>query len=116
MAYVGDFAPWHVPGETKPYSIDFTAPLAPSDTIASVTADLAVAPVQPQGFTGTDPSPDTRLVGSPTFSGAVCTQLVGGAMPGGLQPGVVYRLSFTVVTTGGRTLVSYAHILCGALN
>lgn len=116
MAYAGDFYPWHTPGETKPYSIDLTAPLAGGDTIASASATLAVAPAQPQGFNGTDPTPASWLVGSATFSGAIATQVVGGAMPGGLQPNVVYQLIFTVTTASGRVLVSYGHILCGAVN
>ena len=37
-------------------------------------------------------------------------------MPGGLQPCVVYRLTITVRTSQGKTLVNYAHVACKPIN
>ncbi len=41
--------------------------------------------------------------------------MIGGTLPNGLQPGVVYRLTFTVTTAAGRTLSDWGFIPCNAV-
>ena len=93
------------PGEIQPYSIDFANQLATGDLIASATSSLAADQ-------GIDRNASSWLVGSPAVDGAVVSQVIGGALPTGLQPGVVYRLTFTITTASGRTLSDYGFIPC----
>ena len=107
MPNAGDYMPYSTPGEVQPYSIDFGAQLPIGDAIAGVASSLVVAEQARLEFTGSDTNPAINLVGQPSFLGTVCTQTVGP-----LEANVVYRLTFTVATTGGRTLINYAHICC----
>ena len=107
MPNAGDYLPYSTPGEVQPYSIDFGGQLPTGDAIVSVVGTLVVAEQARLGFGGSDPNPAANLVGSASFFGTVCTQTVGP-----LQANVVYRLTFSVVTTAGRTLINYAHICC----
>jgi hypothetical protein len=93
------------PGETQPYSIDFSNQLATGDSIVSAAAALVADQ-------GSDRSASSWLVGSPTTNGTVVSQVIGGAMPNGLQPGVVYRLTFLIATASGRALSDYGLIPC----
>jgi len=93
------------PGETQPYSIDFSNQLATGDSIVTATSSL----VADQGI---DRSAFSWLVGSPSINGTIVSQVIGGAMPNGLQPGVVYRLTFVITTASGRTLSDYGLIPC----
>lgn len=97
------------PGETQPYSIDFANQLATGNSIASTTSSLAAEQ-------GIDRNASSWLVGSPTISGTVVSQVIGGAMPNGLQPGVVYRLTFTITTASVRTLSDYGFIPCSPVS
>ena len=107
MPNAGDYLPYSTPGEVQPYSIDFGGQLPIGDAIADVASSLVVAEQARLGFGGSDPNPAANVVGSASFFGTVCTQTVGP-----LQPNVVYRLTFSVVTTTGRMLINYAHICC----
>ena len=107
MPNAGDYLPYSTPGEVQPYSIDFCAQIPVGDAIASVVSSLVVAEQARLGFTGSDPNPASNLVGPPSVFGTVCTQTVGP-----LEANVVYRLTFIIATTGGRTLINYAHICC----
>jgi hypothetical protein len=107
MPNAGDYLPYSTPGEVQPYSIDFATQLPVGDAIAGVVSSLVVAEQTRLGFGGSDTNPAANLVGSASFFGTVCTQTVGP-----LQANVVYRLTFSVVTTAGRTLINYAHICC----
>lgn len=97
MPNAGDYLPYSTPGEVQPYSIDFAAQLP--------VGPLVVAEQTRLGFGGCDTNPAATLVGSASFFGKVCTQTVGP-----LQANVVYRLTFGVVTTAGRTPINYAQI------
>ncbi len=111
MPFAGDFTPGPSPGETQPFSLDMTAQLVNGDTIPmvpTITATLVA-------YEGVDADASSWLIGSPYASGNILSQVIGGAMPNGLQPGVTYRLTFTVTTTQNKVLVNYAHIACAAL-
>ncbi len=109
MPFAGDWIPAASPGEEQPFSLDWTPQLLNGDTIVSITsAELAV-------YEGVDPDAPSWLIGSPYLVGNVVSQVIGGDSPDGLQPGVTYRLTFTVLTTQGKTLVNFAHIACAPL-
>lgn len=95
------------PGETDAYAINMAPRLATGDTIASVAASLSVV-------SGADPSAASWLLGPAVVAGNIVAQKIGGALPGGLQPGVTYMLVFTVTTASGRVLVNSGHISCVA--
>ncbi len=105
MPFAGDWSPATSPGESQPFSLDMTAQLVNGDTIASVSSDLAA-------YVGSDADASSWLIGSPYVTGNIVSQIIGGDSPDGLQPGVTYRLTFTVTTTQAKTLVNYAHIAC----
>jgi len=105
MPFAGYFSSCD-PGETQPYSIDFANQLS-GDSIVSIAATLAADQ-------GADARASSWLLAS-SFSDTVCTAMIGGALPNGLQPGVTYRLMFTVTTADGRTLSDYAFIPCAPI-
>jgi hypothetical protein len=109
MPFAGSYSPCD-PGETQPYSIDFANQLVTGDSISSV-ANVTLVSDQP----GADPNASSWLVGSASISGTIVSQVVGGSLPNGLRPGVVYRLTFTVNTTGGRTLSDSGFIPCNPI-
>jgi len=106
MPFAGDYQPPASPGENQPFSMDFGPQLVNGDTLnGSVVAAL-------EAYEGTDANAAGALKGAPTVAGSIITQWIGGAQPGGLQPCVVYRLTFTAVTAQGKTLINYAHLAC----
>lgn len=109
MPDVGSYARPHAPGEKVIYPMDF-GPLAVGDAIAagSAKSDLSVV-------SGVDASPASHLIGSPTISGTVVSQMVGGDLPNGLKAGVSYALKFSVTLNSGQVLVAKATIHCTSL-
>jgi hypothetical protein len=74
------------PSESRLFSMDFSALLAPSETVTGVTSVTAL----PAGLT---------LSGSAVASGATANQrILGGA------GGVMYKVTFVVTTSLGNTL------------
>jgi hypothetical protein len=107
MPFAGTFNP-AIPGETKSFSIDFVNDIAAGDAIDRATGTLAV-------FYGSDPNAAELVApGPPAISGSVVTQILGYG-PTGFQPGIIYRWTVTAETTGGWTLVAYAHLPCNAV-
>lgn len=109
MPFAGTFVPAASPGETQPYSLDFGTQLEPGDSIQSVISTLSV-------HCGSDPNAAACLVSAPSVSGTVVTQMIGGALPGGLQPDVDYIWAVTIVTAFARTRVNYAYLPCAAIS
>ena len=103
MAFCGTFSPAAYPGETQPYSLDLSLQLTNGDSIASTSAALTLK-------LGTDATPSAWLIGSATYLGNIVSQNVGGALPGGLQAGALYTITFTTLTANGKTLVHSADI------
>ena len=88
--------------ETKTRSFDFTNLLTlPGETIVGAAAwSIAV-------LDGTDPAPNTRLLGSSSVSGNITSQMIGGCLAE-----VEYMLTATVKTTAGQTLTLWAEQYC----
>lgn len=107
MSFAGVYSPPVVPGETQPFSIDFSAQIASGDSIISASSSL-----QSSGIC----SSSTLLIDNATISGNIVTQIVGGASPGGFQAGVNYLLTIKVLTANGYTLINYAQISCVGIN
>lgn len=109
MPFAGTFTPAASPGETQLYSLDFAAQLEPGDSIQSATSTLTI-------HCGSDPNAAACLLSAPSVSGTVVSQLIGGALPGGLQPGVDYVWTVSVVTAFARIRVNYAYLPCAAIS
>jgi len=94
------------PVDPAPYFVgargfDFTTQLAVGETITgppSVTISVK---------SGTDPSPSSHLIGAPSLSGNVVSQVIGT-----LVGGVTYLLIATVSTNMGGTRTITAHLPC----
>jgi len=93
------------PNEEVVLSIDFGTYLPTEDTVASVTSWTCT--VAPKSL-GADNSPASRLVGSPSASGNVVTQVVGGCIANAM-----YVMEAAVVTSGGQHLSIWAFLPCG---
>lgn len=99
------------PAEIKNISFGFTqgqttSALGAGEIVTSVTFQISV-------ISGSDPSPSARLIGGPSVDsgGLVVTQKVGG-----LQPGVVYEIGATVMTSAAQTLTPYCHLPTNAIS
>jgi hypothetical protein len=91
-----------LPGETEFLGFNFQPRLANGGgAIQSVTFAVAV-------LTGTDPAPNAMKIGAPLIQGFIVKQLVGGGVSG-----VLYRITATVVTTTGQTLIESASLRVG---
>lgn len=97
--------------EIKNLSFEFTtgqstSPLGAGEIVTSVTFQISV-------ISGTDPSPTSRLIGGPVIEpgGLIITQKVGM-----LQPGVVYEIGATAVTSEAQTLTPYCHLPTNAMS
>lgn len=88
------------PGESEPYSLDFTNDLNTGETLSTATVTLTVNE-------GVDASVATRLSGSPGISGNVVSQRIVG-----LLPGVTYTMTAAVTTNQSNTKKLSAHIPC----
>ena len=107
MSFAGVFSPPVVPGETQPFSIDFSAQIASGDSIIS-----AISSLQSSGKN----SASALLIDSAAINGNIVTQIVGGTPPGGFQAGVNYLLTIKVLTVNGYILINYAQISCVGIN
>ncbi len=76
------------------------------ETIVSVAFQITL-------ISGIDPSPSSRLMGSPVIQpgGLIVTQKIGNC-----QPGAVYELLATATTSAAQVLTPYAHIACNAVS
>ena len=72
---------------------EFVGELLPSETISTQAVTASV-------YSGTDASPSSLISGAASASGSQVTQL----LTGGVE-GVVYKLTCTVTTSEGQTLV-----------
>ena len=99
---VGDFSPTNPP-ESELFSFDFTEQLRPGDSVKSTVAAEWTCIVAVAGLTG-DPSPQDRLVDSPTIFGNITTQRMAGWVAG-----VTYAVSAEVETVLGDTLLLWAY-------
>lgn len=98
--YVGnDFDPSDV-GEIENYGFDFTAILGVGETIVSATWVCSVV-------NGTDPSPSSRLYGTPINTTTITTQKIS-TLLGGVQ----YRLQAIATTSFGQVLSLWSHVTC----
>lgn len=87
-------------GENEVFGLDFVNDLPMGDSILSVVFSLTVRP----GY-GADPSPSSRLNGTPGFSGTTALQRLSG-----LLPGVTYILQAVIQTALGNTISLWSHI------
>ena len=81
-----DFS-YKITTENEQFTFDFSPIMASSETISSASCTIEVKE-------GTDPSPNSIKVGSPSISG----QLVSQRISGGLD-GVIYRIEMSVTTS-----------------
>jgi hypothetical protein len=97
-----------LPGETRPFSIDFINDIAAGDTIASASATI-------ESFYGVDEN--VALLPAPGPPGIVGTTVIQtlGFGPYGFQPGIIYRWTVKAETAGGWVLISFAHLPCRAV-
>lgn len=87
------------PDETDVLGFDFTKDLLGA-SIESTQWNCTVV-------SGCDPTPQNRLVGSPSINGNISQQFVAGMLAG-----VIYDLEAIVVTSDGRTLSLDSTIEC----
>jgi hypothetical protein len=81
-----DFS-YKITTENEQFTFDFSPIMASSETISSASCTIEVKE-------GTDPSPNSIKVGSPSING----QLVSQRISGGLD-GVIYRIEMSVTTS-----------------
>lgn len=86
------------PSATLRVVFDFTSALGAGVTLSSPTVSAVV-------WTGVDPSPGGLISGSAAVSGATVTQLLVGGVAG-----VIYKLTCTVGTSDGQSLVMYGYV------
>lgn len=87
-----NFTPMRVT-EAEIFTVDFSALLAPGETISSSVWAITVVD-------GQDPAAAAMIVGAASISGATSSQLIRGRVPG-----VRYAPICTVQTSLGQTLV-----------
>ena len=108
MPLVGDYTAV-APGELRSFSIDFSAQLAAGETISSSTAAVSA-------YLGTDANAVALAYGNTVNAGGVVSQLVGVNGANNFQPGVIYRLTITAITSAGQKLINWAHLACAAIS
>lgn len=88
----------------QPYSVDFVNDLQNNESVVSAVVTLSV-------FSGTDPNPQSHIVGTYAINGtSIVTQVVGG-----LLPNVVYIFNIVATTSLNYTVDLYALIPCAAV-
>ena len=78
---------------TESYSVDFTDAIPAGDSISTKSVSAST-------YSGTDASPSAIISGSASSSGTIVTQKVTAG-----TEGVMYKLTWTVVTANALTLV-----------
>jgi len=93
------------PTETVNITAD-TFPLAAGETLISAAWSITL-------ISGVDASPSARLIGAPSIpsSGLVTIQKVGTC-----QPGAVYDIVVTAISSAGQTLTTNSHLPCNAIS
>jgi hypothetical protein len=103
--YVGnDFSEINV-GEEVPLTLDFVNDLNSGESIDHAQQPSWVCTVT----SGIDSTPDDCWIEPPTIEGTATTRLFGNA-----KAGVTYRVTATILSTDGATLILYSHIPCRA--
>jgi hypothetical protein len=91
-----------LPGETEFVGFNFAPRLVNGGgAIQSATFVVTV-------LTGADQAPSALKIGTPLIQGFIVKQMVGGGVSG-----VMYRITATVVTTTGQTLIESASLRVG---
>jgi hypothetical protein len=85
---------------------DFTSQLATGETITPMSAAVSIFVVS-----GVDTNPSSHLIGSPSLSGNIVSQVIGT-----LVGGVVYNLVATISTSSGGTRTLNAHLQCNKIS
>src|ERR1700730_2513974 len=80
---------------------------APGETLITTTTPTVSPTVTILVASGSDASPSSRLVGSPTIIGQFVVQTIATC-----QPGTTYNIIATVTTSGGQILTTNAHLPC----
>lgn len=80
-------------GETAPYVFDFSDKLQFGETITGASVALAV-------IAGTDPSPESMLSGSPTFTATTASQNITAGIAG-----VTYAIVCTVTASNSHNYI-----------
>jgi hypothetical protein len=91
---MNDFSPKRA-SETEVFTVDFAPLLEPGEAIIPDTVVWTIAPVD-----GVDASASTMIVGAPSLTGTMASQMIGGGVPG-----LRYAPICTVETDKGQTLV-----------
>lgn len=90
-------------------AFDFGLVLGVGETIASITSLTCAA------YIGTDASPSSRLIGSPSIIASAKTKAASSAVAqqvGSMLAGVTYRLQCVVLTTAVNELSLWTHFAC----
>lgn len=85
--------------ESEPYGFDFVNDFQSGETISTATWTITVR-------SGTDPSPSSKLIGSPAITGDTTTY----QRVAGLLPNVVYVLKCLVTTNQGNSRALHTHV------
>lgn len=110
--YAGQDLPTANQGETLSYGFDFSAALAPAETILTVAAFLAILVGTDAAVTG---APDAYAVGAPRILGNAVTQKLAWANSPDLTANV-YALNITAGTSYNQALNAWSRISIDAPN
>jgi hypothetical protein len=105
MAFLGDLGP-ATAGEIDTYSCNFSARLSAGELVVSVSAAMQLWPWSPVA----DPNAANLVLGRAFVTGSIATAFCGGLGTSGFQPGAVYSLVFTAVTSLARTLIGGGNV------
>jgi hypothetical protein len=99
------------PVDPVPYFVgargfDFTSQLATGETITPMSAAVTISVVS-----GVDTNPSSHLIGPPSLSGNIVSQVIGT-----LVGGVTYNLIATVSITPSGTRTLNAHLQCNKIS
>ena len=110
MPYVGSDFSTADPAvlEIDIYSFDWINDLNPGETILGNGSTIPASGLWVLSVvTGSDPAVNTHIIGSPTLSGSIVSQVIGQ-----LVGGVKYLIQVTIYTSNNRTLTAYSHVTC----
>ena len=82
---------YKITNDSEQFTFDYTPVMGSSETISSATCTAVVKE-------GTDASPSSILVGSPTWSGFKVSQRISGGLDG-----VTYSIQMTITTSASNT-------------
>ena len=111
MAQTNDLSPPIDAGvEQETVGFDFGLVLGQGVTVSAPTVTCAV-------YSGTDATPAARLLSVPTIvpsKGTAAPAAQVNMLVGTMLDGVIYRLTCSVSTSDGQTLVLFTHLACAA--